>query len=508
MSAIPISIQKRYKISSYSSLCQRVSETIGSNTHTRNIYRKLIERKQFIPAGNTLLAGVAAIAPNCCVLPPISESNEAKLTIRAKQLWHDAIGIGFDLSQAQDPVALLQRLSLENSNILLSHRPQRGNIAILNSKHPKIEEFIWCKTNMPLYNFNLSVAINDDVVNRNQRNQSSCGNINHNQHNQSSCGNVMNYFYDFIDYNGCTATCNVPNNDDYILKQCADAAYICGDPGIFFIDRAQGVPNINNIGRRIILPKLGKIHSLVPCGEQAMYSNEVCTLGSINLACDDYWIGNKLNEALLCRCIEQSVQFLDDVIDHMEINDQQLHHQSLHTRRIGLGVMGFADVLDRLQIKYGSKQSLDFVDDIGNIFQCTAHNASTNLADIRGRCDALQYTEINRRNLAITCIAPTGGISLLTNNKGFGIEPFFEQAHLITPKQHLQMQAKWQKYIDNGISKTINLPSNATANDIYDIFCLAKHSNIKSITVYRNGSMVGQPIALQCGLCEEVHKVY
>eukprot|EP01084_Bolivina_argentea_P099576 178987_1 len=235
-------MQSRYKAKSFTELARRVSDYIGTTKHIRNAYNHLISQQRFIPAGNTLLAGIDPIRPNCTVFPSIDENNFHSLANRAQTAWNDRIGIGFDLTKSENPISILKQLSNINANIKLNHRPQRGNMAVLNSKHPKIEEFILCKSaNQTLYNFNLSVAFNED------------------------------------------------NIDENILQLCAENAYKSGDPGIIFIDRIQGVPNQYNIGPKVYIKELGDIKTLVPCGEQGMFDNEVCTLGSINLACADYW---------------------------------------------------------------------------------------------------------------------------------------------------------------------------------------------------------------------------
>ncbi len=178
--------------------------------------------------------------------------------------------------------------------------------------------------------------------------------------------------------------------------------------------------------------------------------------------------------------------------------------QAIHTRRIGLGVMGWADVLHNLKIPYGSQEFLDLADRIGSLYQKAAQEASQELAREKGICPALLADSLHfktplpphlqRRNITVTCIAPTGGITLLTGNKGFAIEPFFEEANNLSPEAHMAMQAVWQRHVDNCISKTINLPNAATPQDIENIWEYARTHNLKSITVYRDNSKAYQPI--------------
>lgn len=439
-------LRLRYKARTFDDLANRVSINVSNNTNETKEFYNLIYNKRFIPAGNTLLVGIDPIRPNCAILPSIKEDNFYELSERAKILWTDRIGIGFDLSESLNPVQILQKLSILNANIKLEHRPQRGNMAVLNSSHPMIEDFIKVKSNNKnLYNFNISIGIDK--------------------------------------YSSLT-------ND--LMNLMSENAWLSGDPGIVFLDRIQ-LKESNH---------LGKIKTLVPCGEQGMYDNEVCTLGSMNLNSDSFWINSMFNEKLFIDSIKLAVRFLDNVIDKMQINDKLLLEQLYYTRRIGLGIMGYADILDRLNIKYGSVNSLQLIDYIGNLYKETAHQTSIELALEKGICPVFKNTKIKRRNITITCIAPSGGISLLTSNKGFGIEPYFSEANKLSLEDHLKTQNTWQKYVDNCISKTINLPYTSTESDIKDVWMYAKNNNLKSITVYRDKCMTSQPINCVSGKCD------
>jgi ribonucleotide reductase alpha subunit len=160
---LPNFLQLRYKAQSFNELAHRVSVNISNNINETNEFYDLIYNKRFIPAGNTLLVGIDPIRPNCAILPSINENNFEELSERAKILWNDRIGIGFDLSKSSNPIKILKELSRLNANIELGHRPQRGNMAVLNSSHPMIKEFIEIKSNNKnLYNFNISVGIDND----------------------------------------------------------------------------------------------------------------------------------------------------------------------------------------------------------------------------------------------------------------------------------------------------------------------------------------------------------
>lgn len=453
-------MQARYLAKTYDEIASRVSSTIATSETDAAAYYELIGRKRFIPAGNTLLAGVDEIRPNCCVLPSINEENFIELSERAKILWADRIGIGFDLSTAEKPVDILRRLSEINASIKFDHRPQRGNMAVLNASHPKIRQFIGCKSESSaigipsLYNFNISVGLNEHHT-----------------------------------------------KDIELMAFIAESAWKSGDPGIVLLDRIQKVPGARGDANQLFLPELGEINTVVPCGENSMWSDEVCTLGSINLACSDFWPNNTFDVSLFKSSVILAVRFLDDVIDKMDIRDPVLKEKSLYMRRLGLGLMGWADVLHRLNMPYGSEESYELAISIATSFKEAAHKSSLDLGAERGTCPILQgkldpttgQTMI-RRNVTITCIAPTGGITLLTDNKGFGIEPFFQEANGLGTESHLRMQQTFQSQIDNCISKTINMPNQSTSDDVLEVWNYAIQNHLKSITMYRDGSKEFQPM--------------
>jgi len=446
-------LQSRYFATTFDELASRVSRTVAKTPTDQDKYYELISSKRFIPAGNNLLAGIDNVRPNCAILPSVSESNFDEIAARSQILWSDRTGIGFDLSEAEDPISILWKLSELNAAIKFDHRPQRGNMAVLKVSHPKIKDFITLKssdTGKSLYNFNISVAFEN------------------------------NEEFSLSETNG-------------ILDLISKNTYLTGDPGIVFLDKLQGPLTTQ------------KCVTVVPCGEQAMYE-ELCTLGSMNLNCDDFWswdclINNyKLNVDVYKTAIMNAVKFLDGTLDIMQTNDAKIAENSLYMRRIGLGVMGFADVLHRLNVKYGSKESLDVVDMLGSLYKEISHKTSIELGLEKGFCKALldeqkvSDSQLLRRNIMVTCIAPTGGINLLTSNKGFGIEPYFSEANNLTPEAHMLVQNQWQKYVDNCISKTINLKNSATVEDIKKIWQYARQ-NLKSITIYRDGCRENQPIS-------------
>jgi len=436
--------QERYLASSWDEIVERVAATLaGEDVELQAEFGKVLQCKRFLPAGNTLLAGVRELTPNCSVLGWVSDDNFDEILELSKKLWVKRTGIGYNLSGMTDPVAALRTLSQANDAIELGHRPKRGNMAVLNSDHPRIREFIACKArDGDLYNFNISVAV-------------------------PRAGDI----------------------DEVLLAYIASLAWRTGDPGLVFLANGEQYgPNYAD--------DLQPIVTCVPCGEQFMHAYETCNLGSINLNAD----GDCLDANVLEHTVRIAVQMLDRVIDQLVFPDERLEKASLAARRIGLGVMGWADALQRRGIAYDSKAALKWARDLSKFITQVAEDESKQLAIKYGACAyGGEY-----RHLSMTCIAPTGGISGLTENKGYAIEPFFEETTQIDYRAHIDMQLAWQSGIHNAVSKTVNLPRTASVNDVIQVYKYAMMYGCKGITVYRDGCKQHQPVALvRCIGCEE-----
>lgn len=456
---LPHHLRSRYKARSYKKLATRVARVLSrGNSKNKSRYQKQILAKKFIPAGNTLLAGIDPVMPNCSILPSINEKNLGPLLSKAKNLWKKRIGIGFDLSTAEDPIRILDILSQANHNIVLSHRPNRGNMAVLRYNHPRILEFVYLKNmwsiNRDFSNFNLSVAFEGD-----------------------------------------------PEGLD-ILDDISAASWSSGDPGIIFLDHIRDqVPY--NLNTKILDP----IETVVPCGEQGMHPHEVCTLGSINIAHTDFWLKSpgrydreapEFNIGAFIETVALAVEMLDsafELIDFDHLGDQDITRVSEYTKRLGLGIMGWADALKNLNIPYDNDMVKPYIDIIGTTLRETAHQKSRELHV--GLEDSSDRN--GRKHLTVTCVAPTGGITLLTDNSGYAIEPRFDEANDIHWRDHLKHVVWWQKYIDNSISKTINLPSDISVDEIKNVYNTAYGLGLKAVTVYRNTSSNRQPIS--CEMC-------
>lgn len=431
--------QQRYLCKDFITLSRRVAAALAPDD--KDIYEELIGTKTFIPAGNTLLAGAATIAPNCCVLGRLTEDNFDIMLELSQKLWRQRTGIGFDLSSLTDPVARLKQLSLANDAIELGHRPKRGNMAVLAASHPRIDEFITCKNDNDIYNFNISVAVQGPL-------------------------------------------------DEALLGRIAASAWRTGDPGLIFLDAAETYGPVTAQG-------LEQIVTCVPCGEQFMHAFETCNLGSINLNSELLLEKGVVSETRLRQVVRKAVVLMDAVVDQLVFPDEQIQEVSLGARRIGLGVMGWADYLKRVGLEYDSAEALRLAGRLSRLITTYAEEQSRELAAVYGPC--AHSTEY--RNLSLTCIAPTGGITGLTGNKGHGIEPYFEEASMLSFRAHIDMQAAWQSGLHNAVSKTINLPESATVQTIIDAYKYARAANVKGITVYRDKCRNNQPIPL-CPECK------
>lgn len=435
--------QERYLCKTYKELIERVSLTLSETPKEYDNYVKLLGTQTFIPAGNTLLAGVADITPNCSVLGLLTEDNFEDMLQLSVKLWKQRTGVGFNLSGLDDPVARLRELSAANDAIDLGHRPKRGNMAVLDASHPKIKEFITCKTSYKeLYNFNISVGIRGEL-------------------------------------------------DDELLVFIAQAAWATGDPGLVFLDVAETYGPVKALG-------LEPVVTCVPCGEQFFHQYETCNLGSLNLNSPALLNDNNdgIDESCLRVAVHLAVSLMDSVVDRLVYPDQRVAQVSLGARRLGLGVMGWADHLKRINIPYDSQEALDLAKHLSKLITSFAEEKSRDLALAKGPCAHSQ----EYRNLSLTCIAPTGGITGLTENKGYGIEPWFSEALFFSPQVHIDMQAAWQSGIHNAVSKTVNLPNSATMETVIQTYRYARQVGVKGITIYRDGSKFAQPISL-CPEC-------
>jgi ribonucleoside-diphosphate reductase alpha chain len=406
---------------------------------------------------------------------------------------------------------------------------RRGaNMAILRVDHPDIMEFIFSKEDSrELNNFNLSVGVSDQFMQSVAREEN----------------------YDLIDPRDQKKVSAL--NAAEVYQTLVNQAWKNGDPGIIFLDR---------INRDNPTPQLGEIESTNPCGEQPLLPMEACNLGSINLAkfVLETGDGSVIDFEGLKQIVGWSVRFLDNTIDMSKYPLTEIDKMVRGNRKIGLGVMGFADMLYQLKIPYNSDEALETAETVMQFVQENAHETSQNLAQERGKFSNWEKSIYKDKNIALrnatcTTIAPTGTLSIIAgcssgieplfalsfvrnvmdNDKLVEVNPYFEEvandrrfysrelmdeiakkgsikkfkqipkdvrkvfvtAHDISPEWHIRMQAAFQKYTDNAVSKTVNLPRDATVDDVKQVYNLAYELGCKGVTIYRDGSKENQVLS-------------
>ncbi len=397
---------------------------------------------------------------------------------------------------------------------------RRGaNMAVLSASHPDVEEFVDAKRGAGLENFNLSVAAPDALF----------------RAAAAHAGWPLRH----------PRTGDVTRTVDAqaLLDRIAASAWASGEPGLVFVDRVE---------RDNPTPDAGRFEAVNPCGEQPLLPFEACTLGSVNLACFER--GGGVDHDALGACVRDGVRFLDDVLDVNVWPLPQISEISSRNRKIGLGVMGWADLLVRLGIPYDAPEALALADGVMGFVTRVARETSEALARERGPFPGFATSALAargaapRRNATVTTIAPTGTLALIAGCSS-GIEPLFAlsyvrraldaselrdenpllaaaliaagaeavlptvrtmgrargirgvpdavgrifaTAHDVSPEAHVRMQAVFQRHVENGVSKTINLPRHATVEDVASAYQLAFELGCKGLTVYRDGSRENQ----------------
>jgi len=532
----------------------------GDEEKTRRFYR-LMDAGYFLPNSPTLMnAGGDLQQLSACFVLPLEDSMESIFeTVKNAALIHKSGGgTGFSFSRLREanarvrstngvssgPLSFLKVFNAATDAVKQGGTRRGANMAILNVDHPQILDFITCKENpAALNNFNISVGVTEEFM-------------------QAVANDDE---YNLISPHTGAISKKLKARDVFAL--IVKMAHKNGEPGIVFLDR------LNNANPT---PALGKIESTNPCGEQPLLPYEACNLGSINLALlikdgDVNW--DKLKEV-----VQDSVDFLDAVIDVSKFPLPQIENISKANRKIGLGVMGWADLLFQLKIPYASEEAVTLAAKLMEFIDFYAKKHSSELAIKKSAFPnfpesiyangSLKRETLNQdweslkekikkegiRNATLTTIAPTGTISMIADTSS-GIEPqfslayvknvmdgekliyvnkylqkaleekgiynkklleeiltrgslaciedipeelqkVFQTAHDISPEWHIRMQAAFQKYTDNAVSKTINFPNSATVEDIQSAYELAYHLGCKGVTVYRDGSRESQVLYL------------
>jgi ribonucleoside-diphosphate reductase alpha chain len=529
-------------IESPTQLFERVARAVaksdekhGDNMReSEEIFNRMMSKLEFIPNTPTLFnAGTPLGQLSACFVLPIDDSLESIFTTAKNMalIEKSGGGVGFDFSRlrpkgdivrstkgvASGPVSFMRIFDTGTEVIKAGGKRRGAMMAILRVDHPDVLEFISSKQQPGfLSNFNISVAVTDDFMEAVEENEE----------------------YWLINPRSREKTGKL--NAKKVWDMMARSAWMSGDPGVIFIDE---------VNRYNPTPQAGRIESTNPCGEQPLLPYESCNLGSVNLSMmvED----GKINWEKLRETIRNAVHFLDNVIDANKYPLKEIDKITRANRKIGLGVMGFADMLIKLGVPYDSEEALNLGETIMKFVEEEGHKKSVELGEERGSFPNFEgsiwkdkYPAM--RNSTVTTVAPTGTISIiagcssgieplfaisfirnvLSGTRLFETNPLFEQtakdrsfysgmlleeiaktgsvqringvpddvkrlfvtALDIQPEWHVKMQAAFQKYTDNAVSKTVNLPAEAEVDDVRRIYDLAWKLRCKGVTVFRYGS--------------------
>jgi ribonucleoside-diphosphate reductase alpha chain len=505
-----------------------------STTETEGVFYRMMSQLEFVPNTPTLFnAGTQLGQLSACFVLPVEDSLEGIFTAAKNMalIEQSGGGVGFDFSRlrpkgdivrstkgvASGPVSFMRIFDTGTEIIKAGGKRRGAMMAVLRVDHPDVLEFITSKQQPGfLSNFNISVAVTDQ-------------------------------FMKAVDEGGEYWLVNPRNNEKTkklvardVWNLIAKSAWMSGDPGVIFIDE---------INRHNPTPLVGKIESTNPCGEQPLLPYESCNLGSIDLSRMVH--EGKIGWERLKATIRNAVLFLDNVIDANRYPLKEIEHITWSNRKIGLGVMGFADMLIKLGVPYDSGEALRLGEQVMEFIEKEGHKRSVELGEQRGSFPNFEQSIYKSRypamrNSTVTTVAPTGTISIIAGCSS-GIEPIFAISFIrnvlsgtrlfetnplfemmakekgfynarlleetartgsvqgiegvpedmkrlfvtaldIKPEWHVKMQAVFQKHTDNAVSKTVNLPTEATVEDVRGIYELAWKLKCKGVTVFRYGS--------------------
>ncbi len=518
---------------------------------TADKFYKLMTDLDFLPNSPTLMnAGRDLGQLSACFVLPVEDTMEGIFeSIKQAALIHKSGGgTGFSFSRlrqagsmvrstggvASGPISFMRVFNMATEAVKQGGTRRGANMGILRVDHPDIMQFIDCKKdNADITNFNISVGITETFMAAVENDQE----------------------YDLIDPK--TKAVVETLRARAVFEKIVEAAWNNGEPGIIFLDR---------LNRDNVVPCQGEIESTNPCGEQPLLPYESCNLGSINLVrmlqkSKEAPSGYAIDWEKLRKTTRTAVHFLDNVIDVNKYPLEQIAHTTRQTRKIGLGVMGYADMLLRLGIGYNTEEAVALGESVMKFITEEGRAYSEKLAEKRGAfplfAESIYKDGKLLRNATITTIAPTGTLSIIAGVSS-GVEPVFGYAyvrnvmdntemievnpiledvlrdkglyseelmrriveegtlahiaelpeeirnifvcsHDISPIYHIKTQAAFQRHTDNAVSKTVNFCRDATKEDVEEVYMLAHKLDCKGVTIYRDGSREGQVLSLGAG---------
>ena len=528
-------------VESWEELCGRVARAIaaaesefgGEAARWEETFRELLLRREFLPNSPTLMnAGTPLGQLSACFVLPVEDSMASifEAVKRMAIIHQSGGGTGFAFSRlrprgdmvarthgvASGPVAFLNVFDAATGAVRQGGRRRGANMGVLRVDHPDVVEFVRAKADPErISNFNLSVGVTDAFM----RAVEAGGR------------------FELVNPRSGAVTASVDARE--LLREIAENAWASGDPGVLFLDA------INRVNPT---PSLGPLEATNPCGELPLLPNESCNLGSIRL--DAFGTTGEIDWPRLDATVDAVVRFLDDVIEVGRHPFPEIETATRGNRKIGLGVMGFADLLVDLGIPYDAPEAVTTADAVMARITERAERASAALVEKRGPFPNLGGSRVESRglrlrNATLTSVAPTGTLSILAGCSG-GIEPYFALAFVrnvldgarlpettprfeaaleaagirsrdlldevratgsvrqiarvpesirrlfpiaadLSAKAHLDIQQAFQRRVDNAVSKTINLPADATPDDVQAIYVDAWRRELKGVTVFREG---------------------